>query len=235
MKSFGNGARGRRCGKLRLEASSPSDDTLISLAWLEAAKAREPEDDEYQERDMVAGIDVAGPGKDETVCYLRRRDSIVDFAAWSSPDPRGRCVAFLMPYKGRVRSVNVDSIGIGYNFAQHLQDQGFHVNFVNVSESAVDAGRYANLKAEYYWQLRERLEAGELAGLTDDHTISQLGTIRWETDPAGQDRHRIEGGDAQPWRQKSRSRRGTHARVWRSPLFRFLAPAIGAGLRARTR
>ena len=64
--------------KVRGQFPEQSDDTLISLAWLEAAKAREPEDDEYQERDMVAGIDVAGPGKDETVCYLRRRDSIVD-------------------------------------------------------------------------------------------------------------------------------------------------------------
>jgi phage terminase large subunit len=171
--------------KVRGQFPEQSDDMLISLAWLEAAKAREPQYDEYEGRDMVAGIDVTGPGKDETVGYLRRGDSIVDFAAWSTPDPRGRCVSFLMPYKARLRTVNVDSIGIGYNFALHLEDEGFHVNFVNVSESAVDADRFANLKAEYYWQLRERLEAGELAGLTDDHTISQLGTIRWKPTPRG--------------------------------------------------
>ena len=132
----------------------------------------------------MAGVDVAGPGSDECVCYVRRGDSIVAFKAWSIPDPRGQCVAFLTPYKERLR-VKVDSIGIGYNFAKHLQDQGFRVELVNVGQPAHDKTRFKNLKAEYYWGLRERLQAGELAGLTDDHTISQLGTIRWKATPEG--------------------------------------------------
>ena len=139
---------------------------------------------------MVAGIDVAGPGKDETVCYVRRGNSIVSFAAWSIPDPRGQCVAFLTPYKARLRSVKVDSIGIGYNFGLHLQDQGFAVDLVNVGQAAHNAARFANAKAEYYWGLRERFQAGEIASLTDDLTIAQLGTIRWKATPAGKDRDR---------------------------------------------
>ena len=171
--------------KVRGQFPEQSDDTLISLAWLEAAKKLAPECDQHQGRDMEAGIDVAGPGKDETVCYVRRGNSIVGFAAWSNPDPRGQCVAFLTPYKARLRTVRVDSIGIGYNFGLHLQDQRFPVELVNVGQAAYNAARFANAKAEYYWGLRERLESGELAALTDDHTISQLGTIRWKATPQG--------------------------------------------------
>jgi phage terminase large subunit len=171
--------------KVRGQFPENSDDTLISLAWLEAAKKREVHFDQYQGRDLVAGIDVAGPGKDETVCYVRQGPSIVGFAAWSSPDPRGQCVAFLTPYKKRLRLVNVDSIGLGYNFGMHLRDQGFPVDLVNVGQTAHDAARFANLKAECYWGLRERLEAGELAGLTDDQTIAQLATIHWKATPQG--------------------------------------------------
>jgi phage terminase large subunit len=171
--------------KVRGQFPEQNDDTLFSLASLEMAKSREPQCDQHQGRDMVAGIDVAGPGKDETVCYVRRGDSIVDFAAWSTPDPRGQCVAFLTPYKARLRVVKVDSIGIGYNFGLHLQDQGFSVELVNVGQAAHYESRFANAKAEGFWGLRERLEAGELAGLTDDLTISQLGTIRWKATPQG--------------------------------------------------
>jgi hypothetical protein len=53
-------------------------------------------------------------------------------------------------------TVNVDAIGIGYNFALHLRDQG---------ESAHDSERFANLKAEYYWGLRERVPGGPDQGV----------------------------------------------------------------------
>jgi phage terminase large subunit len=171
--------------RVRGQFPEQSEDTLFSLAWLEAAKTRQPQADQDQGRDLVAGVDVAGPGSDECVCYVRRGNSIIAFEAWSTADPRGRCVAFLAPYKGRLRSVKVDSIGIGYNFAMHLGDHGFPVELVNVGQPAHDKARFANLKAENFWGLRERLQAGELAGLTDDHTISQLGTIRWKATPQG--------------------------------------------------
>ncbi|HXR24425.1 MAG TPA: hypothetical protein VN742_03610, partial [Candidatus Binataceae bacterium] len=63
---------------------------------------------------------------------------------------------------------------------------GYSVNFVNVGEATVSPDKFANLKAELYWKLRERFEAGEVAGLTDELTISQLASIRYKHNSRGQ-------------------------------------------------
>jgi phage terminase large subunit len=48
-----------------------------------------------------------------------------------------------------------------------------------------DPEKYANLKAELYWGLRERLEDGDMGGLDDDQ-IAQLSTIRYDHNARGQ-------------------------------------------------
>jgi len=155
-----------------------SQETLIPLGRLESARLRQPQPGDAQEY-LVAGVDVAGPGKDECVCYVRKGGTIVGMQAWSVDDPRGPCVAFLRSFGAQLHSVNVDSTGMGYNFGLHLVDQGFSVNHVNVGQASNFANRFVNLKAQYYWALRERFEAGDISGLSDDLTISQLGTLRW--------------------------------------------------------
>lgn len=174
--------------KVRGDFPDQAEDALISLAWLEAAKLRKigDADNPHPAEELEAGVDVAGPGDDECVAWVRRGAQIVGMFATAEPDPRGPVIAFLNPYKANLRSVQVDSIGIGYNFGLHLRDQGFPVNNVNVGETApYNPERFANMKAELYWGLRETFRNGEVAGLTDDTTISQLATIRYEYTPQG--------------------------------------------------
>ena len=158
-----------------------SEDALFSLAWLEAAKYREVGDGS-----VCAGLDVAGPGEDETVLYVRRGPRIVLCKAWSTPDPRGAVLAALLPFKSQLEEVKVDSVGIGYYMALHLRDHGFRVTEVNVGTASSDTEKYANLKAELYWNLRLRAESGELAALTDEKTISQLAGLRYRHNSRGQ-------------------------------------------------
>jgi phage terminase large subunit len=170
---------------------SQSEDALFPLAWLERAKplllargSAEPLD---------AGIDVAGPGEDSTVLVIRQGPDILSITSWPQSDPRGAVVAALLPFKPLLRNVNVDSIGIGYNFALHIQDQGFPVTMVNVGEGAHDKERYANRKAELYWGLRLRVEAKELGGLAGgeqnkmiEKAIGQLAGIKYKHNARGQ-------------------------------------------------
>jgi hypothetical protein len=135
---------------------------------------------------LNAGLDVAGPGEDETVLVVRDGDKIILEKAWPDPDPRGEIVLALNPYKARLENINVDTIGIGYYLARHLEDLDFPVSDVNVGESANDTERYSNKKAEYYWALRMRLEAGDIANLVDEYTIAQLAGIRYKTNARGQ-------------------------------------------------
>lgn len=164
-----------------------SPDGLLPLAWLMAAKARPAAEDDGVSP-VTAGIDVAGPGEDETSLWLRQGPSLIYHQAWVEPDPRGQVVAVLNPYRaqGRLVAVNVDSAGIGYYFGKHLQDLGFKVNMVNVGESARDGEQFANLKAELYWALRMRFQAGDVAGLTDSLALAQLASIRYTHNARGQ-------------------------------------------------
>src|SRR5271169_3747518 len=178
--------------RVRGQFPEQSEDALISLAWLEAAKTRTIENATTSE--LEAGVDVAGPGDDECVVYVRRGGQLIDMLATAEPEPRGRVLAFIAPYKPQLISVNVDAIGIGYNFGLHIRDHGYPVNNVNVGEAApFNPERFQNMKAELYWALRERFERGEIAGLTDETTISQLATIRYVYTPQG--RVKIESKD----------------------------------------
>jgi hypothetical protein len=116
-----------------------SEDALISLAWLEAAKTRVIEGSADSAAELEAGVDVAGPGDDECVAWVRRGPQLLAMGTWAEPDPRGAVLAFPAPYRSRLISVNVDAIGIGYNFGLHLRDNGYPVNNVNVGESSAAA------------------------------------------------------------------------------------------------
>lgn len=158
-------------------------DALIALSWIEVARTATlaPCADGIR-----AGIDVAGPGEDETTLWVRQGPNILASAAWPSDDPRGEIVQALAPYRDQLEAVNVDSAGIGYYLATHLRDLGFPVRFVNVGEKPRDAEQFRNLKAELYWGLRMRFEEGAVCGPIDDETTSQLAGIRWTPNSRGQ-------------------------------------------------
>jgi hypothetical protein len=158
-----------------------SDDALFSLTWLEQAKNRTEGDGDFH-----AGVDVAGPGEDETVVCVRQGPRIIALRGWSGRDARGDVLATLMPFKSRLKSVNVDSVGIGEYFSQYLRDHGLRVSNINAGGSPRNKDKYVNRKAEVYWQFHERVKAGDLAGLTDDKAIAQLASIRYGHNHRGQ-------------------------------------------------
>lgn len=158
-----------------------SVDALISLSWLEQAKYREGGEDGC----FHAGIDVGGPGGSETVLCVRNGHRIVLLKAWSDPDTWGKVIAALMPFKDRLQTVNVDSVGIGDGMAKHLADYCFPVRAINVGERSDEPEKFVNLKGQNYWGLRMRFEAGNISGLTDEKTIAQLVGIRYSHNSRG--------------------------------------------------
>ena len=159
-------------------------DALLSIDWLEAAANRVVTVRENER--FSAGIDVAGPGENETVLVVRRGGQIILLKSWPQPDPRGELLAELLPFKGRLEAINVDSCGIGYYLARHLEDQDLPVVDINVGESPDDTNRYYNLKAEAYWGLRMVFAAGDVGGISDEVTMGQLAGIRYKINPRGQ-------------------------------------------------
>src|SRR5205085_3172202 len=86
-----------------------SDNALFSLTWLEQAKVRERK----EEGEVWAGLDVAGPGEDETVLCIRQGSKILKIHTWSQADPRGSVLAALQPFQRGLKGLNVDSVRIG--------------------------------------------------------------------------------------------------------------------------
>jgi hypothetical protein len=81
-----------------------AQDALFSIAWLEAAQRQEPQAT-HDGLLFTAGIDVAGPGEDETVLAIRRGDNIIEIRSFPHSDARGELTAALLPYKGRLAVV----------------------------------------------------------------------------------------------------------------------------------
>lgn len=165
-------------------------DSLISLSWIEDANARA-----HNPKNTAAisvGIDVAGPGEDETVVAVRRGNDLLALRAWTQSDPRPEVIAFLRPYLHQGLSyIVVDSVSMGHYFWEDMRQEfepfGVTVLGANVGlPSRVKNERgdavYANLKAEWYWSLRERLMNGDVRanGVIDQTTQSQLVGLKYE-------------------------------------------------------
>lgn len=209
-------------GRFPLQA----DDGLISLAWLE--RAGRPARHDPTAGPVVAGVDVAGPGEDETVVCVRQGDAILELAAVADADARGAVVDALRPWRHRgLDAVNVDAAGIGHYLARHLEDLGIPVRDVNVGAAPTtdDAKeRYKNRKAEYFWHLRGRLRDGDVSGLADRAAVAQLAGIRYAHDARG--RVEIE-------RKEDARRRGVASPDRAEAIMLAFCPPDPAALRAR--
>jgi hypothetical protein len=167
----------------RVLGNFPSADPygLIPLSWIELARIREPIP---SAEDVEAGVDVAEGGENETVACVRRGAHVIAAHGWPERDARGPVAEFLKRHG--VRKVKVDKVGVGSYFETHLRDLGLEVMGVNVGEAASDGERFANLKAELYWGLRECFETGEISGTFNERMVSQLAATRYELTPKGQ-------------------------------------------------
>lgn len=164
-----------------------SEHALIPLAWIEEAELRPAFDDGVSP--IEVGIDVAGPGEDETCVAVRCGKNLLKLRPFNDSDPTAGVVAMLMPFRDRIRVIRYDSIGIGYHFGERLREvfesERCTVLGVNVSEASADPERFKNLRAELHWSLRERFEENDIDGLDDDELSSQAALMEYFHDSRG--------------------------------------------------
>lgn len=172
------------------------EDGLLRLTWLRAAQARQAVD---LGGDLHAGLDVAGPGKNETVLRIRSEGNVIFRKSWRLSDPLSEIVAAVLPYKNRLKTLNVDEIGIGYNMVPRIIEAFGNISCdaavvgINVGEGPTDKEHMANLKAQLFWNLREYFEEGSInlglgAALQEDDALeeSQLLSLRYGHNNRGQ-------------------------------------------------
>ncbi len=173
------------------EFPEQSELSVYSLAWIEAA-SREPaaQPNEGKVRLFQIGIDVAGPGEDESVLVARVGEVIIAQQAWSDPPRSIGCSAWHMSTLAQVAHyrlgpVVVDAVGVGYRIATHLADHGFEVYAPNAGGAPIDAEHFVSAKAEAYWSRASHWSAAQSQGLTDEEMQAQLAGIRYRHTPSG--------------------------------------------------
>lgn len=177
------------------EFPSQADDSVYSLEWIEyAARPQEKLQEILAElsrrgEQIHIGVDVAGPGEDETVMCARVGGVILEIRAFPGPDPRVDLMRAVSQYRVnrmfKLGTVLVDIDGIGYYFAQYLADQKLPVSGFRAGGKPMDAEHFVNHKAEAYWSLREWLERKAVTGLNDEETQAQLAGIRYRHTASG--------------------------------------------------
>ena len=182
-----------------------SEDQMIPMAWLEAAQARELEiaDDEP----VSIGLDVAREGDDDTADYKRRggwsrRAFVLQGNPLTQTAGRTAKLADELTEGGlEVAAINVDAVGIGAGVYDMLAEDGYPAVAVGFGETPepepgpdredvrrkAARKKYANLKAQLYWHVRERYRAGQMdIDPDDDQLIAEATSIRWFVNRKGQ-------------------------------------------------
>ena len=127
--------------RVRGQFPQQGEDSLYSLTKLEAARGNVVDDGRAR---VIVGIDVAGPGKDETTICVRAGANIIAHRAWNERDAeraQGAVVNFVAPFKNRVQCINVDVTGIGHYFPMALRAQGYLIRSVNFGAGPREQGQ----------------------------------------------------------------------------------------------
>ncbi len=155
--------------KVRVMGEFPeeSETSLIPLSWVERAQQQ----NFLPEGIKGIGVDIARSGMDESVLCFRKGKVVFPMKMWYKQDTMHSVGMIKKEIEAEEPDiVNIDVIGIGAGVVDRLKEIGFDVNGVNVGESSRDKEKYANLRAQLYWDLREKLSKGELQ-LPDDDLV----------------------------------------------------------------
>lgn len=208
------GHSGVYTSRVLAEFPDRSEEGLFARSWLEGAADRHEADPmERAGEEPIVAVDPARFGADATVAAVRRGDRLERLVSWGQRDTMGTVEKLrrelselgvqpenrdALKYlrrsdasdqkRERYRSegrVVVDTIGLGAGVADRLEEMGYDVEGFKGSRSPKDGDRFENLRAEGYWMLRDRLEAGEVALPRDEDLFTELLAIRWHPTAAG--------------------------------------------------
>jgi len=135
------------------------ENTLVPLSWVEAKLNKGPEKKRDESR-LQMGVDVARAGGDRTVLLIRNDQTILHLSIKKKQDTMataGQVLALGKQFNISPKDIMIDDIGVGGGVVDRLKEQRWHVKGINVSRPAKHKDRFANTRAEAYWNLREAL------------------------------------------------------------------------------
>lgn len=174
------------------EFAEEDENALIRLSWVEQANERWQQlQDEGGFGDMThLGVDVARFGADKSVIAVRCGNAISRLDLFAQRDTMQVTGLVTQRMPGRSGIAIVDVIGIGAGVVDRLNEQGYQVAAFNASERSDWTDRsgelhFVNKRAAAWWNLRELLEAGEIALPPDDYLTGELTSLQYEPTSSG--------------------------------------------------
>jgi hypothetical protein len=159
-------------------------DTLILPSWIEAAQQREL----TPYGPATLGVDVARFGTDRTIigkAFGQVFRIVGDYAKQATTDTTGRVLAIAKDEP--LEAIKVDGVGVGGGVVDMLAATGVPVIDMQSGRAALDSERFKNARAEWWWGLRQRFEAGDVdLDPHDDELAAQLGAIKYKFTARGQ-------------------------------------------------
>jgi hypothetical protein len=174
------------------EFYASDEDSVIPLAWAEAAVARWHAWEEAGRPDTgrprTVGVDVARTGSDRTVLAVRNGPVITELRRFTKEDTMqttGRVKAVLDADDSRTAVVDV--IGIGAGVVDRLREQHARVVAFNASRGskARDSTReftYSNRRSEAWWTMRQALDPSgnpDICLPDDEMLLGDLSAPHW--------------------------------------------------------
>ena len=188
------------------EFPKQAEDTLISLTNIEAAgrsrsltgsgtgsgtgPGKDPGSEsglsDAVDDEVVMAVDVARFGSDRSVVLTRRGphvERVQTFRHLDTMQLAGWVAGAIREHNPSM--VAIDEIGVGAGVVDRLKEQGFQVRGINVARKARQEHVFSNLRAEGYWQLRERFASGNIVIPDDNQLMGELAALRYSFDSQG--------------------------------------------------
>lgn len=164
--------------RVRVKGQFPrvGDSQFISTEAVEMAMEREIEP--HDEDSIVMGVDVARFGDDQSVITVRKGRKLVDIRKYRELDlmtMAAMTAGAIDEYKPH--AVFVDGAGLGGGVVDRLRQLSYRCIEVQAGASAIDPNKFANLRAEMWWKLREWIEYADLP--QDDTLLYDLTGIEY--------------------------------------------------------
>ena len=181
------------------EFPDEGEESLYRRSWVEAAN--EWWADAYRRRDqkgdLLVAVDPARFGPDLTAVAVRRGPVLEQLVTFGGRLDLMETVERVREVLDRVGvrpwsgghyaygCVVIDEVGLGGGVLDRLKELGYRCKGFNGGRSPRDGARFANLRAESYWRLRERLEAFEVALPPDEELAEELLATSWKVTADG--------------------------------------------------
>ena len=146
-----------------------SSDALFAIADLEACYR--PASADPRQKNYCVGIKSSeGSGGDATGVIIAAKNAIIRVQRIEAGNNQDATIEFLKPYKNAISMIYLDAVGMGKGWMRPLREQGYRVEPIYVNGAPKFHGDIdcANIKAERFIGLADRVRAHVISGMTPD-------------------------------------------------------------------